>query len=404
MLENEVVAAIRAHDDGRDPVRLAMRYHAMRSSPFAFLRATCPLYYAHAQERALLPDAPIGWLCGDLHLENFGSFRGANGLAYFDLNDFDEAVLAPGTWDILRLATSIMIWAKERHGTAANRRAHGKLAVDAFTEALRGGRARWVERVTAEGPVRKLLRQVAERTRRLLLTERTVRRGGSGVRRLLLDPAHTLPVTREEREQVTRCLTRFGAGRAEPRFFHVVDVARRVAGLGSLGLPRWVVLVEGKGPPNGHRLLDVKAARPSSVAAVLATPQPEWRTDAARIVDVQHWLQAETPALLSPVTMGKQAYLLQQLQPEKDRLRLGHLNRNPEQIASVLHTMGHLAAWSLLRGTGRRGAAVVDEWIDFAHRAKWQREIMSRAQALAKMVDDDWRRFASGYDAGEFGT
>ena len=249
MTENDVVSAIRAHDAGRDPVRLAMRYQAMRASPFAFLRATCHLYYTRAHEGAQLPEAPIGWLCGDLHVENFGSFRGANGLAYFDLNDFDEAVQAPGTWDILRLATSIMIWAKERHRTAADRRAHSKLAVDAFAAALRDGRARSVERLTAEGPVRKLLRQVEERTRRLLLMERTVQRGASGVRRLVLDPARALAVPRDEREQVTKAVARFGAGQPEPRFFDVVDIARRVAGLGSLGLPRWVVLVAGKGPP-----------------------------------------------------------------------------------------------------------------------------------------------------------
>ena len=390
-----MVAAIRAHDAGRDPVRLAMRYQAMRASPFAFMRATCHLYYARAHEQALLPDAPIGWLCGDLHLENFGSFRGANGLAYFDLNDFDEAVLAPGTWDILRLATSIMIWAKERRRSAVDQRAHAKVAMDAFAAALRGGRARWVERVTAEGPVRKLLRQVEGRTRKMLLSERTVSRGQSGARRLVLDPAHTLAATRDERERIAKALARFGRGHIDPQFFRVVDVARRIAGLGSLGLPRWVVLVEGKGPPNGYRVLDVKASRPSSAAVVSATPQPEWSSDAVRVVAVQHWLQAESPALLSTVVVGKQAYLLQALQPQKDRLRLGHLDRDPEAIGSVLRTMGQLAAWSLLRGTGRRGAVVVDEWVDFAHRAKWQREILSRAEALAKVVDGDWRVFAN---------
>ena len=54
----DAVEAIRAHDAGRDPIRLAMRYEAMRTSPFAFFRATCHLYYARAQEAALLPDGP----------------------------------------------------------------------------------------------------------------------------------------------------------------------------------------------------------------------------------------------------------------------------------------------------------------------------------------------------------
>ena len=42
-----------------------------------------------------LPHSPVCWICGDLHIENFGSYKGDNRLVYFDLNDFDESILAP---------------------------------------------------------------------------------------------------------------------------------------------------------------------------------------------------------------------------------------------------------------------------------------------------------------------
>src|SRR5712671_315 len=54
-----------------------------------------------------LDDAPLVWVCGDLHLENFGSFHGDDGRANFDVNDFDEAALAPASWDLARLLTSL---------------------------------------------------------------------------------------------------------------------------------------------------------------------------------------------------------------------------------------------------------------------------------------------------------
>ena len=44
-----------------------------------------------------------------MHLENFGSFKGDNRLAYFDLNDFDEGILAPASWDIARMLTSLRV-------------------------------------------------------------------------------------------------------------------------------------------------------------------------------------------------------------------------------------------------------------------------------------------------------
>ncbi len=58
----------------------------------------------------------------------------------------------------------------------------------------------------------------------------------------------------------------------------------------------------------------------------------------------------------------------------------------------------------MLRGTGRRGAAVVDEWIEFAHRPRWERELVERALALTKLVHADWRDFAKEFDAGALGT
>jgi hypothetical protein len=49
------------------------------------------------------PAGPLGWICGDLHLENSGSYRSANDQVYFDLNDFDEAILAQVTREVIRL-------------------------------------------------------------------------------------------------------------------------------------------------------------------------------------------------------------------------------------------------------------------------------------------------------------
>ena len=69
----------------------------MRKSAFAFLRATCHLFYEDLPKSPLLRKVPPVWACGDLHLENFGSYKGDNRLVYFDLNDFDEALLAPCT-------------------------------------------------------------------------------------------------------------------------------------------------------------------------------------------------------------------------------------------------------------------------------------------------------------------
>ena len=78
------VEAIRRYNQGRDPRRLELKYKAMRGSAFAFLRGSCHLFYAGLPSDALLHKAPAAWISGDLHLENFGAYKGDNRLVYFD--------------------------------------------------------------------------------------------------------------------------------------------------------------------------------------------------------------------------------------------------------------------------------------------------------------------------------
>lgn len=91
----DVIETIRRFNAGREPERLAMKYAYMRASPFVFLRGTYHLFYDRLSTAPLAAGAPAAWICGDLHLENFGSYKGDNRLVYFDVNDFDESALAP---------------------------------------------------------------------------------------------------------------------------------------------------------------------------------------------------------------------------------------------------------------------------------------------------------------------
>ncbi|HEX8964012.1 MAG TPA: DUF2252 family protein, partial [Rhodocyclaceae bacterium] len=73
----DVVATLLAFNAGRDPERLRLKYAKMSRSPFVFLRGTCHLFYRRAAALGL-PDSPATWICGDLHFENFGSYKGDN--------------------------------------------------------------------------------------------------------------------------------------------------------------------------------------------------------------------------------------------------------------------------------------------------------------------------------------
>jgi uncharacterized protein (DUF2252 family) len=387
---------------GRVPALLQRKFTAMAADPFAFLRATAGLGH-RAVDRAALPAQPLAWLCGDLHVQNFGCFRGANGLVYFDLNDFDEAGRLPASLDILRLLASVHVAAAHLGLGEGEDAQVARAALDAYAGALARGKAFWLERDTAAGPARRLLRQVERRARRDLLASRTHGRGAA--RRLNLDGVRYLALGRATalRGRLQAAVAELGAHFSAPEYFAVQDLAFRVAGMGSLGVSRYVALTQGEGGGHGQALIDLKFAVPS--AAVMACPdlaQPVWSSEAARVIAVQDLCQAASPAFLSVVAVGARLFIARELQPVEDKMPIEVLAHAPRRLAHALADMGRLAAWAQLRAAGRQGAAPGEELVAFgagmqAHPEPW----LDAARAVADTNAREHRLFAHAWTAGD---
>ena len=395
-----IVDRIRDFNAGRDPERLALKYRAMRANPFAFLRGTCHLFYDGLATASLPADAPLVWVCGDLHLENFGSYKGDNRLVYFDLNDFDEAALAPCAWDLARLLASVLVAARTLGvgEPGALRLCDG--FIDAYAGALLTGKARWVERETAQGMVRELLDRPRNRNRAQFLDRRTVRSGKS--RRIRIDGKKALAVDARQRKRIETFMRGFARTQPKPEFYRLLDVARRIAGTGSLGVERFVLLVEGKGSPDANYLLDLKQALPSTLVPHLEARQPRWENEAQRVVCLQQRVQAISPAFLRPVVIDGVAYILKGLQPAEDRVALDLWHGHFDRLRGLMTTLGEIVAWAELRSAGRQGSASADELIDFGGRKKWRSKMVALARACQKQVDRDWREFCAAFDDHAF--
>ena len=397
---NSAVERIRKFNAGRDPARLALKYRAMRASPFAFLRASCHLFYDELAPASLPAGAPLVWACGDLHLENFGSYKGDNGLVYFDLNDFDEAALAPCTWDLARLLASVLVAATTLGVDAPGALRLCREFIDAYAAALLTGKARWVERETAQGLVEDLLYSLQTRSRAQFLDRRTERAGRH--RRIRIDGKKALALDAPRRKRIETFMRAFAAGQPKPGFYRLLDVARRIAGSGSLGAERFVLLVEGKGSPDDNYLLDLKQALPSALAARVETRQPRWENEAQRIVSLQRRVQAISPAFLHPVSIGGVACILKELQPAEDRLALDLWHGHHDRLHELMTTLGEIVAWGELRSAGRQGSAGADELIAFAGRNKWKSGMIAVARGCQEQVERDWREFCTAYDDKAF--
>ena len=401
-MTTDLVRRIQSFNAGREPERLLMKYRAMRTSPFAFLRGTCHLFYDCLPRSGVFESAPLVWVCGDLHLENFGSYKGDNRLVYFDVNDFEESALAPASWDLVRFLTSVRVAAEVLSVSDAEVQGLCQRFLDAYASSLVVGKAYWVDRDTAQGVVRELLDGLRDRQRASFLDSRTTLKHNQ--RLLLVGGKKALAATDLQRAAVANFMQEFAAGQASPDFYTVLDVARRIAGTGSLGLDRFVILVEGKGSPDGNYLLDLKQTMPSSLLPNLKVPQPTWPSEAHRVVTLQRRLQAVSMAFLQPLAFNARPFVLRALQPTEDRIALSDSRRPFSELEKLIDTLGRIVAWAQLRSAGCDGSAIADELIGFGRSKTWNEQLLSASNDCAIQVRKDAAAYNAAWDGGEFGA
>ena len=156
------------------PNMVKLKYQAMAENIFRFYRGTCHLFYEDLAAAAPLPPSPTTWISGDLHLENFGSYKADNGLVYFDLNDFDEGILAPASWELVRMITSIFIAFDNLEIDDEQAMNMAKLFLNNYSATLVRGKAIGIDPRTAKGIVCAFLTAVEKRRQKDLLKKRTM--------------------------------------------------------------------------------------------------------------------------------------------------------------------------------------------------------------------------------------
>jgi len=156
------------------PEMLQLKYEAMAENAFRFFRGTCHLFYEDLAVAGPLPLSPLAWICGDLHIENFGSYKGDNKLVYFDLNDFDEALLAPAAYKVVRMVTSIFIAFDNLGIEPAKALKMARLFTKTYSATLAKAKAISIEPRTAKGIVCNFLTAATKTGEKELLKKRTV--------------------------------------------------------------------------------------------------------------------------------------------------------------------------------------------------------------------------------------
>jgi len=396
-----VAERINTFNKDRVPEFTQIKYRIMAGNAFSFFRGTCHLFYEDLARENQLPFSPASWICGDLHLENFGSYKGDNRLVYFDLNDFDEAILSPVNWELGRMICSIFTGFEALDIQANEALKMAQIFLQTYSRILSHGKALYIEPQIAKGIVKAFLEKVVDRKQKQLIGRRTVMvKGGL---RLLIDNKRFFGIDKSLRKELISHFDEWISLKKEHYFhFRALDVAFRFAGTGSLGQKRYVFLVQNSLDPAKHALLDMKQSTPSSLQPYISISQPSWSSQAERIISIQNRMQNVSPAFLSAIQFKKEWYVLKELQPVDDKINFDLIKDRFKDVERVICDMAVLTASAQLRSSGRQGASSADELLSFGQDDKWQKTTLDYAFQYAKQVGKDYKSYLKQYNSGYF--
>jgi uncharacterized protein (DUF2252 family) len=308
----------------RVPELVPIRYGRMVASPFAFFRGGAAIM---AADLATTPRSGFqAQLSGDAHMANFGGYASPDRDLVFDLNDFDETFVGPWEWDLKRLAASVAVAGRD-HGEDQSARRNAVSGVSAaYREAVQcyaQMRALdvWYSRIDAEDVLQRVQTDFDRKTARRLkqelakakrkdnlraLSKLTTRE--SGATRIASDPPILVPLTEllpdveaEAVEAELRAIIRRYIASLPPDLeplignYELVDLARKVVGVGSVGTRAYVALLLGR-DDRDPLFLQVKEAQPSVLQSWLG--RGRFANQGRRVVDGQRRIQAASDILL----------------------------------------------------------------------------------------------------------
>jgi uncharacterized protein (DUF2252 family) len=392
----------------RNPELLRLKVARMAEGPFAFFRGTFHLFARDVIETKAGPLPLLSGsgaeleLVGDIHSENFGTYKAADGAIHYDVNDFDETTTGRFDFDVCRLATSWLLAALERKDPL-EQAVPAPLAglvtyADALRRLLKKGKGPQLDVCEATpsgcGPVDELLAAGAAAKRPAFIGRLTELKNGG---RRLLRSAHYFNLADEDRARAERLLAdyRKRAPRGEDdAYFKVEDVCGRVAGIGSMGRFRYAVLIAGKGSADARNvLLEFKESRPSAYDLYRNrdTGAEGLAGSAQHVVKMQQESQAAASEFLGYAVDGPLSFQAREIGPPDARvdakaLKSAALWAGVARVQAAV--LARIHARAAMRAVGSANPlAELDDPNAFCQR------VLAFALGYADVATRDWTRF-----------
>jgi uncharacterized protein (DUF2252 family) len=348
-----------------------VRYGRMLTSPFAYLRGSAAVM---ASDLSTLPVSGIRVAaCGDMHVSNFGVYASAERSLVFSINDFDEVYVGPWEWDLKRLAASAAVAASFLGADRKRCEAAARECVRSYREHIRryakmGHLEVWYDRIndravlesltpSARRIAQKIMSRARERGHIRTLEKLTERVNGRD--RFIEDAPLIVRETRTERGNpvkvaLDRLLRAYVDSLGYDRKvllsrYRIVDVARKVVGVGSVGTECWMIMLHGSSEDD-PLFLQVKEAKPS-VLAPYVDPKLPFEHQGHRVVFGQRLTQGSPDIFLGWCQVEGRDFYIRQLADMKGSAAV-------DDIATLSEYCG-LCGWALALAHAKSGDAAM---------------------------------------------
>jgi uncharacterized protein (DUF2252 family) len=282
---------------------------------------------------------------------------------------------APLTRDITRLAVSILLVGEMLGLEKVDQSTLVSSLLDSYRQTLLIGQRQNLK--AAKGIVGDLLVKSADRSRLDLLKKYL---GDVDNDELQEKDDKILAIADSRRDQVLAVYHDWAQQQSKPKFYECLDIKQRLAGLGSLGVDRYLLLVVGKGKEQRY-LLDLKE-QPVPLA-----DQSTWSSSAQRVLAVQSLRQSPIPALLGELSISQKSFTLRELQPSQDKITCDADNISKDDLRQLVQTVGQVTAWSHLQ------TDKLAEILDYAAGEGWCSIVLEYATEYAQQVKADHQEF-----------
>jgi uncharacterized protein (DUF2252 family) len=358
------LAILAAQETTRVADLVPVRHGRMAVSPFTFFRGAAAVM---AADLATTPTTDLHvQLCGDAHLLNFGGYGTPERHLAFDVNDFDETLPGPFEWDVKRLAASVAVAANDRDFSPKVQYSAAAAAASAYQAAMSRLAAmptmdRWYMQINVDEFLPLLPDEARQRAERQVnkAYKRTSMQAlhrltavVDGQLRIVDDPPLIIHFDSDlVDQQLSTLLNGYRPTLSSERRdllsrFRVVDVARKVVGVGSVGTRCYIVLMAAHND-DSPLFLQVKQAQ-DSVLEPFVGPAAQ-ATNGERVVAGQRMMQASSDIFLGWAEVGGHHYYLRQLRDMKGSVDLDTITPD------ALHTYAGTCGSALARSHARSG-------------------------------------------------